>query len=172
MLRWAVRRSFGPVAIRYPRGGNGIYHDSGWNDLAGIPTNAVCTHRKGKDVTILTYGVLVNEAVKAAEILEQHGVSATVLRLLIAAPLPVDEILMNLSENHRVYIVEEIAGNCGIRDQLAALLRKKDPNCCVDGWDLGNRYIPHGSMDKLYDYYGLSGEQIARSVLEGYRSED
>lgn len=171
MFRWAVRRSFSPVAIRYPRGGNGTYCDSGWSDLAGIPTDAVCVHREGTDVTILTYGVLVNEAMKAADILAQHGVSATVLRLMIAAPLPVDEIMKNLSDNHRVFVVEEIAGNCGIRDQLATLIRKKDPACSVDGWDLGIQYIPHGAIDKLYDYYGLSGEKIAESILEGYRSE-
>ena len=171
MLRWAVRRSFSPVAIRYPRGGNGAYCDSVWDDLAGIPTNAVCVHRKGQDVTILTYGVLVNEAIKAAEILDKNGVRATVLRLLIAAPLPVDEIMMNLSDNHHVFVVEEIAGNCGIRDQLATLLRKKDPDCHVDGRDLGIQYIPHGAIDKLYDYYGISAEKIASSILEGYRSE-
>ena len=171
MLRWAVKRKFGPVAIRYPRGGNGSFCDSGWSDLAGIPSNAVYVHRRGKDLTILTYGTLVNEAMKAAELLEQKGISATVLRLMIAAPLPVDEILRNLSDCHRVYVVEEIAGNCGIRDGLATLLRKKDAACCVDGWDLGNRYIPHGALDKLYDYYGLSGEKIASSILEGYRNE-
>ena len=171
MLHWAVRRKFSPVAIRYPRGGNGAYCDSGWSDVAGIPVDAVCVHRKGKDLTILTYGILVNEAMKAAEILQQKGISATVLRLMIAAPLPVDEILENLSDNHHVFVVEEIAGNCGIRDQLATMLRKKNPGCCVDGWDLGNQYIPHGSMDKLYDYYGLSGEKIASSILEGYRNE-
>ena len=67
---------------------------------------------------------------------------------------------------------EEIAGNCGIRDQLATLLRRKDPNCQIDGRDLGIQYIPHGSIEQLYDYYGISGGKIASSILEGYRSEN
>ena len=171
MLRWAVKRRFGPVAIRYPRGGNGNYCESGWSDIAGIPANAVHIHRIGKDITILTYGVLVNEAMKAADILQQQGITATVLRLMIVSALPVDEILKNLSDKHHVFVIEEIAGNCGIRDQLASQLRRMEPNCRVDGMDLGNRYIPHGSLDKLYDYYGLSGERIAGSILEEYRHE-
>ena len=169
MLAWAVRKRFGPVAIRYPRGGNGDFCDSGWCDN---PADSVYIHRKGADVTILTYGTLVNEVLRAADILEMKGVFATVLRLMVVSPLPVDEIFVNLSNNHRVFVAEEIAGNCGIRESLESLLRKKDPGCHVNGCDLGNQYIPHGSLDKLYDFYGISGEKIADSILEGYCHEN
>ena len=172
MLRWAVKRKAGPVAIRYPRGGNGAFTDTQWGDLAGIPKDAVSIHRKGNDLTILTYGVLVNEAMQAAEILAQNGIEATVLRLMIVSPIPLEEIWANMSGNKYLYIAEEVAGNCGIRESLAAMLRKKDPNCRVQGQDLGCRYVQHGAIDKLYDYYGLSAEKIASAILEDFRCED
>ena len=56
--------------------------------------------------------------------------------------------------------------------RLAAMLRKKDPNCRVQGQDLGCRYVQHGAIDKLYDYYGLSAEKIASAILEDFRCED
>ena len=168
MLRWAVKENNEPAALRYPRGGNREYADSAWTDKE----SAVCVHRKGKDLTIITYGVLLENAMVAAEILHKAGVEATVLRMLQIAPLPINEIYKNLSETKRVFIAEEIAGNCAIRESLAWELRKIDPNCCVDGVDLGNQYIQHGAIEKLYDYYGLSGEKIASAILEVNRGEN
>ena len=57
MLTWAVDQQDGPVAIRYPRGGDRGYSESGWNGIA----SAVC-HRSGTDATILTYGTMLENA--------------------------------------------------------------------------------------------------------------
>jgi 1-deoxy-D-xylulose-5-phosphate synthase len=45
MVRWAVTHAKGPVAIRYPRGGNGNYTQSNW----GVGKEQICVHRTGKD---------------------------------------------------------------------------------------------------------------------------
>ena len=168
MLRWAASVRQGPVAIRYPRGGNGAYTDSGWTENC----SPVCKHRAGNDLTIITYGTLVNNALAAAEILSAEGIAATVLRLLCINPLDADAILFQLADGKSVFVAEEVAGNCGIYPQLACLLREKNPGLHVHGIDLGNRYIQHGAVDKLYDYYGLSPEKLARSIMEVHRGEN
>lgn len=171
MLRWAVIKNSGPVAIRYPRGGNGKYTDAAWN--ADKDDNcAVCMHHTGKDIAILTYGVLVNNAMEAAQILHNHGVEAAVVRLTQLAPLPISEIIDVLSEYKVIYVAEEIAGSCGIRAELAMQLTRVIPDIKVFGVDLGNRYIQHGALDKLYDFYGLSGIKIAESIMEVTQSEN
>ncbi len=161
MLRWAVMDHDGPVAIRYPRGGNRSYDDSAW----GGKLDVAC-HRKGRDVTIICYGTMLQNAMDAAARLSEQGVEATVLRLLSVKPLPVDGVLEHMAQGMPVVIVEEVSGNCGIRDALAYKLRKQNPDCCVAGLDLGDRFIPHGSVDTLYDHCGLSGEKIAEFVQE------
>ena len=68
--------------------------------------------------------------------------------------------------------IEEISGNCGVRDTLAYELAKRGTDVRIDGIDLGNRYIQHGSLDALYDHYGLSGNKIAQYVLEVCQNEN
>lgn len=167
MLRWAAERKSGPIAIRYPRGGNGAYNGSAWADT----TENVCVHRTGDDITIITYGTLVNNVMSAAEMLAQDGIEATVLRLMCINPVNIEEIVRNLATGKSVFIAEEIAGNCGIRADLSCLIREKCSGYAVYGADLGNRYIQHGAVDKLYDYCGLSAEKLARRIKEVQDSE-
>ena len=168
MLRWAVKERSGPVTIRYPRGGNGAYTGSAWTGEDG----SVCIHREGKDIAILTYGTLVNNAMAAADILSGYGIEATVIRLTCIHSVQAEDILPKLPVSKKLFIPEEIAGNCGIREHISCLLKDSDPDCSVWGVDLGNRYIQHGALDKLYDHYGLSAEKLAQSILEVHRNEN
>ena len=168
MLRWAATAKPGPVSIRYPRGGDGAYTDCCWNEAC----ENVCVHRLGKDLTIITYGALVNHAIQAAEILAEDGIDAAVLRLMCINPLPIDEILHKMSDGKYVFVAEEIAGNCGIREQIAYHLKLSCNDCTVSGVDLGNQYIQHGAVGKLYDFYGLSPEKIAQKIKEERYSEN
>ena len=168
MLRWAVKDRKGPIAIRYPRGGNGAYTDSGWNG----GESPVCVHREGKDLTIITYGTLINNAMAAAQILSGHGIEATVIRLMCINPLFADDIICKLPKSRTVFVAEEIAGNCGIREHISCLLKSANNAYEVSGVDLGNRYIQHGAVDKLYEHYGLSAEKLAQAVMEVRQSEN
>lgn len=167
MLTWAVTQQNGPVAIRYPRGGDRDYTESAWDEQ--LP---VCAHRTGKDVTILTYGTLLQNAMNTAELLSQKGIEATVLRLLSVEPLPVSQILSMVSSNHHIVIMEETAGNCGIGESLACALYKSIPGCRVDRVDLGHRYITHGSVSALYEHYHLDGKSVADLILEVHSNEN
>ena len=167
MLRWSVREHNGPVAIRYPRGGNRDYEASEWTDCQTIARDGLLTcHRKGKDVTIVCYGTMLQNAMDAAQRLSQKGIEATVLRLLTVKPLPVKAVLDQMAHGAPVIVAEEVSGNCGVRDSLAYELRKQIPDCCVEGLDLGDRFVPHGALEKLYDHCGLSGQKIAEYVQE------
>ena len=170
MLRWAVKHRPGPIAIRYPRGGDRAYTASAWCSDS-LENNSVCQHANGKDITIITYGVLLDNVMDAVQILEENEISATVLRLTQIAPLPVAEI-MKKTAGKLVYIVEETSANCGIKDELTCGLLKIDPTLHIFGKDLGKQYVQHGSLDKLYNHYGLSGEAVAKSIMEVIRSEN
>lgn len=165
MLAWSVNEQTGPVALRYPRGGNGSYSDSAWNEIS-VNEGAVTCHRSGGNVVLVTYGTLINNVMQSAELLSKHGVETTVLRLLTVAPLPVEAILSYLTENSTVVVVEESMRSCGIREQLQWELTRKLPNLTFAGIDLGEEYVTHGSMQDLYSHYGLDGESISKYVQE------
>ena len=162
MLRWAVEEYDGPVAVRYPRGTEGSYTASDWN---GLDTSVKC-HRRGDDLTLITYGSMLENVMEAAALLSEQGVEATVLRLLRVSDLSAVEILSQMSHNHTIIIAEEVCNGSGIREALAWELGKACPNCRVEGMDLGRDFVTHGNQKKLYESCGLDGKSISAFAKE------
>ena len=159
MLTWAVESCDGPVAVRYPRGTEGKYTASAWDAAA-----KVAPYRSGADVTLITYGTMINPVLDAADRLAQQGISCTVLRLLELSDLPAEEILRLMPEKKNVVIIEETAANSGVAQPLAWQLRGLCPECRVSGINLGHDFVPHGSQQQLYEYCGLDAASIAQFV--------
>ena len=157
MLRWAVEEQTGPVAIRYPRGG-----EVAGNAVPLWEKDGLVCYREGKDATILTYGTLVAEAILAGDILAQKGVEVSVLRLQRVDTLPVKAILEGMSQNRKLVIMEEVCAHSGIKEALSMELA----GCDVHGIDLGHRYVTHGSLQELYRFCKLDGQSVADYVLE------
>ena len=172
MLCWAVESYDGPVAVRYPRGTEGSYRESGWQGFFGLEKRGVVRcHRKGTDVTLLTYGSMLENVLEAAELLEKKGLSVCVLRLLTLSVFPVEQILREMAPGRPLIVAEETAAGSGIREALASQLREVDAACRVTGLDLGKDYVPGGSMKELYHFCGLDGGAIAAFAEEVLRSE-
>lgn len=173
MLSWAIYRQNGPVAIRYPRGSGGAYQASAWpNNEEASREGAVCLHRPGEKVMLVTYGSLLGNALEAAELLSRQGVDTGVLRLLTVAPLPLQKVADSLGAGTHVVVLEEVCRCSGVAQELAWQLRRLRPDCRVESLDLGHRYIPHGSMEDLYAYCRLDGKSVAEYVLEVCQNEN
>ena len=100
MLIYALHDIDGPVAVRYPRGGEGDYKDS-----QGAAESVL---RHGNDVTIVCYGTMVNEALKAAEKLASCGISAEVIKLGMLCPNDFRLCLESLKKTGRLLVAEEV----------------------------------------------------------------
>ena len=161
MLRWAVTEWNGPIAVRYPRGGNGGYSGCDWQ-----PDNGVVCHRTGKDVTLVTYGLLLNNVLQAAQLLSDQGVETTVLRLAELSDLDVNAICRQIAPNAPVVILEEVCSGSGIWEHLSAKIHNVNPGCTIVGKDLGSEFVPHGATNILYETYGLDGASIADFTKE------
>ena len=167
MLRWALTQQNGPVAIRYPRGGNRGFADANWNE----EENIIC-HREGNDAAILVYGTMLQNALNAAEILENHGIQTKVLRILDISKPDVDRLMQMLSGCKTLVVAEEVAGNCGIGPEISAGILLRDPGMRVYCLDLGHTYVQHGSVEMLYAHYGLDGKAIAGKIMEVGHNEN
>ncbi len=157
MLRWAVGTCTGPVAVRYPRGSQGLYRESAFR---GDPKE-VCIHRTGEDVTLVTYGMISNQALEAARLLEQEGIHAAVVRLLSVSHIS-EDTLSSVISNAPVVVVEEACTGSGIREAVAFAL----PEHRVFGIDLGADFVPHGDRPTLLHRAGLDGSAISTFVRE------
>lgn len=167
MLTWAVKEYDGPVAVRYPRGGDGALNTGSFVPGGKISTDgAVCCHRDGKDMTIITYGILTNEVMNAAKLLAEQRIETQVLRLQTLAPLPVEEIIQKIGDRQDVLIVEEACTGSGIHEALAWKMREKAPQLRIRALDLGEHYVTHGSVQQLYAAHGLDALSIKNTVTE------
>ena len=154
MLRWAVLRCNTPVAVRYPRGSEGGYQASAF----ACDPSGVCVHREGSEVTLITYGNLINNVLSAADMLLEKGVSVKVLRLLSVTHIPELSGLVS----GEIVVVEEAAEGSGIKEAVAWNLGGRK----IHGIDLGADFVPHGDQNSLYHLTGLDAGSITNFVCE------
>lgn len=170
MLRWAVECYDGPVAVRYPRGGQGAYTDSAWGEKETESQGNLCCHKSGGDAILVTYGSLVNNVLESADLLEKRGIHAGVLRLTNLSTFPTASILE--AGRGPIVVVEEACTGSGIRESLAWAVHGLDPERTVLGIDLGSDFVPHGAREQLYKLCGLDAVSIAEYVEGVTRNED
>ncbi len=167
MLRWAVNKYDGPVAVRYPRGTDRDYIGSAWNGNM----NVFC-HREGTDAVLITYGTMLQTAMDASALLQERGLRMKVLRLLSVDPLPVEEIAACVGDIRSAVVLEETMTGSGIREALAWEMKKTNPQCRVFGRDLGADYVTHGSVEQLHKVCGLDPSSVADYVQEVLKVEN
>ncbi len=160
MLRRAVLEETGPVAVRYPRGGEGAYRDDHGDE-------AVSVLRAGTDVTVVSYGIGINDALYAAELLSKQGISAEVLKINRLAPLDITAAAASVRKTGRLIAAEDVCRSGSIGEKLLAALAEEGVS--LSGarlLDLGEGILPNGAPEALRHQTGLDGEGIARAVTE------
>ncbi len=161
MLEEAVFEMDGPVAVRYPRGGDGDY-----KEIATAPVL-----REGKDVTIITYGTLINEVLAAADILAKDGIQAEVLKLNSVKPFDLETITASVEKTRRLVVAEECIGIGSAGREISALLRMRGLLIPTRFCNVGDSFVPHGTVKELYRLVGLNAEALADTAREVLASE-
>ena len=160
MLTWAVEEARGPVAVRYPRGGENGYSGNSCPE-------ATVQLRTGEDVTLVTYGTLVGEALEAARLLEERGISCEILKLNRVSPIDAGPVLDSVKKTKRLVVVEEVAsrGSVGrdLATQLAALNVRLDRVILLNA---GDGLVTHGSVPQLRALLGIDAPHIAATIEE------
>jgi len=90
------------------------------DDGQALPLDVCYRLREGSDVTIVTWGAMVPETLRAVDTLEAEGVSCEVLDLATLSPIDHDTILESVVKTGRLVIVHEAPRNCGIGAEIAA----------------------------------------------------
>ena len=85
-----------------------------------IPLGKAEVKREGKDLSIITYGAMVHESIKAAEELEKEGYSVEVIDLRTIQPLDTDTIVASVEKTGRAIVVQEAQKQAGIAAHVVA----------------------------------------------------
>ena len=156
MIEYAVSKD-APVAIRYPRGSADMTKHIVGN--GEIKNNIIS---EGKDVSIIAVGNMLNKAIRAADILKEHGIDAKVCSASVLKPFD-DRIIS--SEDKLIFTLEDNLIRGGFGEYIAANYTNKVVNL---GWP--DKFIEHGDCEYLYKKYELDAESIAERIrreLEG-----
>lgn len=79
-----------------------------------IPLGKAAITREGKDVSVITYGAMVREAIKAADELEKEGISVEIVDLRTISPLDIETIVASVEKTGRVVVVQEAQRQAGV----------------------------------------------------------
>src|SRR5699024_3766026 len=80
---------------------------------------------EGTDLTIVTYGAMVQESLKAAEDLEKDGYSVEVIDLITVQPIDVETIVKSVEKTNRVIIVQEAQKQAGVGATVVAEISER-----------------------------------------------
>ena len=164
MLRYAVKDAAGPVAVRFPRGGEGKYRDGG--------ADSVRLLREGNDFTLVTYGENINTAVEAADTLTNEGISVGIIKLGCISPVDINVISESVSKTGRLLILEECSGRGSVGEHIAAALLKMGTALkSVILLNTGDIFAPCGETEELRRYCGIDAQSVCGAIRTAMRTE-
>jgi len=155
----------GPAAVRYPR--DVVLGIPVTSPIEPVEAGGAKLIRKGKDAVIVAAGVVVNDALSAAETLEREGLDVAVVDARFIKPLDKELILEWAERTGNVLVVEEnvMAGGFGaaVAETLAGA-NMSGVRLRLLG--IPDEFVPQGSLASLKSRLGLEPGGIRKGVLE------
>lgn len=124
---------------------------------------------KGTDVTILTYGLLFEQALIATEILNNEGLSAGLINMRSLKPVDEQAILNAVSESKLIATLEDHLLTGGLYTIVAEVLLKHQKTAVVLPFALKEKWFKPALLPAVIEHEGFSGKQVAETIL-GYQT--
>jgi len=159
--RWCARQKTGPVYLRIGKTGEPVMT----KDAEAWRFGRIRYLRRGRDVCILTYGVITAMAAKVADALQSRGKSVSLASVHTLKPLDRDGIAEALQNYPHVIVIEEHAPQGGLAAQSKQIAWDVRATCRLDTFTLQDAFIHnYGSHDDLLSAHGLSPARILSMV--------
>ncbi|MDR0822777.1 MAG: 1-deoxy-D-xylulose-5-phosphate synthase, partial [Endomicrobium sp.] len=147
-----------PCVIRYPRGAvSGAVLDS---QPAVLQIGKAKVLSEGEDICLLSIGSQLEICVKAAVILKEKNISASVINMRFLKPLDEDIIFKALSKTKNFITVEENVISGGFGESIQSLLCNSGAKVHSIGFP--DAFIEHGSPEILRSKYGFTADNIVK----------
>ena len=152
-LLLAAIRDPDPVIFLEPTRLYRLFREDVEDDGAALPLDTCFTLREGTDVTLVTWGGMVNETLGAADALAELGYAAEVIDVATLKPYDLDTLLASVGRTGRCVVVSEAPRTAGFASEVAAaiseygLLSLMAPVQRVTGYDT---VVPLARLEKHY----------------------
>ena len=158
-LRRAILIENGPVAVRYPRGGEGSFQQ----DTFAQPVAQV---HAGEQVTLCAYGCMLQVALKAADKLSEAGISASVLKINELTDSGMDLLMKSVRGTGRLLVLEDCVEEGCLGQHLAAKLLKNGIFVKIKLCNLGNHFVQQGTVEQLYTACNIDAQSVFEAAKE------
>ena len=148
----------GPVYLRLARLPTAIFEDMPFT------VGKANVMREGKDAVVFTYGIMVEEGLKAADLLAKQGKEITVVNMHTLKPLDEEIIKTYAARCKNVFTLEEHSVIGGLGDAAASVIAG-NVACKVHKIGVEDRFGQSGKPMDVLREYGLCADQIAEKIL-------
>ena len=152
-----------PTAVRYPRGaGLGVEIREEFTDLNRGKAEVIS---EGGEVAFLAVGTMNEIATKAAEILAEQGIEATLVNMRFVKPLDEERLLQLGTDKKLLVTLEENVLAGGFGSAVAEFLLDKGLPARLLRCGLPDAFVEQGSRKELLELVGLTPEAVAAKIL-------
>ncbi|NQU99560.1 MAG: transketolase family protein [Parcubacteria group bacterium] len=151
----------GPVYLRCIRCDTPIIFDKNYK----FEWNKGVTLREGKDVTIVSTGMMTSKALVATNILVDQGISVRLIHLHTIKPIDKDVLLKASVETGHIVTVENHSIIGGLGGAVAEVLSESEP-ALIKRIGIEDIFGESGPLEDLFTKYGLTSENIVKEVKE------
>ena len=135
-------------------------------ELYTIPFGEANFLRDGKDVTLVSYGRMVNTAMDAARSLAGRGIDCEVIDLRTTSPMDEDSILESVEKTGRLVVIDEANPRCSMATDISALVAQKAFGALKAPIEMVTApHTPVPFSDALEDLYIPDAAKIEQAVL-------
>ncbi|MCX8093580.1 MAG: transketolase family protein [Candidatus Goldbacteria bacterium] len=150
-----------PVYVRLARMNTPVVFDNNYKFELGKG----CIIKEGKDITLISTGVMLFKVIEAHEILKRKGISAEVIHMPTIKPLDKETLINSAKKTGLIITVEEHTVIGGLGSAVAEVISEDYP-CYVLRVGIQDLFAESGEPEDLFNKYGLSVDAIVNKVEE------
>ena len=130
-----------------------------------IPFGEANIAREGKDITIVTYGLMVQKSLEAADMLKKDDIDVEVIDLRTLSPIDMDTVIESVEETGRLVCVDEANPRCSIATDVSACVARDAFKALKSPIEMVTPpHTPVPFSPSLEDLYIPSADRIADAV--------
>ena len=153
-----------PVAIRYPKTSKELKTK---NTKIEYGKAEVLT--KGKDITIVAIGKMVNKALEVKEMLQKDNIKPTIINARFLKPLDIKSIKKETKNSKVLVTIEDNIKETGLGEKIKSEIEK---DIKVISFGYPDKYISHGKIEEIEDEYKLTSKKIYKKIIKEYKKNN
>ncbi len=119
--------------------------------------------KEGKDVTLVTNGETLVEALDCAQLLENDGISAEIVHMPVVKPVDAQTLVNSAKKTNHVITIENHSIIGGLGSAVCETLCENYP-VKVKRIGINDQFGQSGEQRELMNFYGLTGEKLAQTI--------